>query len=93
MKLTSNFSKSEFDSKDGAEMPDDVLENVKIVAEQLQILIDLSKWSRNICKYPANFLTFSKTSSGISAPSLLSNSDLLKLLVSFIFFAFHFYNF
>jgi hypothetical protein len=41
MKLTSNFSKSEFDSKDGAEMPDDVLENVKIVAEQLQILRDV----------------------------------------------------
>jgi hypothetical protein len=40
MKLTSNFSKSEFDSKDGAEMPDDVLANVKIVAEQLQILRD-----------------------------------------------------
>jgi uncharacterized protein YcbK (DUF882 family) len=41
MKLTSNFSKSEFDSKDGAEMPDDVLANVKIVAEQLQILRDV----------------------------------------------------
>jgi uncharacterized protein YcbK (DUF882 family) len=40
MKLTSNFSKSEFDSKDGTEMPDDVLVNVKIVAEQLQILRD-----------------------------------------------------
>jgi uncharacterized protein YcbK (DUF882 family) len=38
MKLTSNFSKSEFDSKDGAEMPDDVLANVKIVAEQLEVL-------------------------------------------------------
>jgi uncharacterized protein YcbK (DUF882 family) len=41
MKLTSNFSKSEFDSKDGAEMPDDVLENIKVVAEQLQILRDV----------------------------------------------------
>jgi uncharacterized protein YcbK (DUF882 family) len=40
MKLTNNFSKSEFDSKDGAEMPDDVLENVKKLAEQLQILRD-----------------------------------------------------
>jgi uncharacterized protein YcbK (DUF882 family) len=38
MKLTSNFSKSEFDSKDGAEMPDNVLANVKIVAEQLEVL-------------------------------------------------------
>lgn len=41
MKLTKNFSKSEFDSKDGAEMPDNVLENVKVVAEQLQVLRDV----------------------------------------------------
>lgn len=41
MKLTANFSKSEFDSKDGAEMPSDVLENVKVVAEQLQVLRDV----------------------------------------------------
>ena len=41
MKLTTNFSKSEFDSKDGAEMPSDVLENVKVVAEQLQVLRDV----------------------------------------------------
>jgi len=40
MKLTKNFSKSEFDSKDGAEMPDDVLENIKVIAEQLQVLRD-----------------------------------------------------
>ena len=41
MKLTTNFSKSEFESKDGAEMPSDVLENVKVVAEQLQVLRDV----------------------------------------------------
>ena len=41
MKLTKNFSKSEFESKDGAPMPDDVLENVKVVAEQLQVLRDV----------------------------------------------------
>ena len=41
MKLTKNFSKSEFDSKDGAAMPDDVLENIKIIAEQLQVLRDV----------------------------------------------------
>lgn len=41
MKLTKNFSKSEFDSKDGAEMPDNVLENIKVVAEQLQVLRDV----------------------------------------------------
>ena len=40
MKLTKNFSKSEFDSKDGAAMPDDVLENIKVIAEQLQVLRD-----------------------------------------------------
>ena len=40
MKLTNNFSKSEFDSKDGAEMPSDVLENVKKLAGYLQILRD-----------------------------------------------------
>lgn len=38
MKLTENFSKSEFDSKDGAEMPNDVLMNVQKLAGQLQIL-------------------------------------------------------
>jgi len=40
MKLTENFSKAEFDSKDGSQMPDDVLENVKLLAEQLQFLRD-----------------------------------------------------
>ena len=40
MKLTNNFSKSEFDSKDGAEMPTDVLKNVKKLAGYLQILRD-----------------------------------------------------
>lgn len=36
MKLTNNFSKSEFDCKSGEEMPLDVLENVKLLAIQLQ---------------------------------------------------------
>jgi uncharacterized protein YcbK (DUF882 family) len=40
MKLTTNFSKSEFDSKDGAEMPANVLANVKKLAENLQVLRD-----------------------------------------------------
>ena len=43
MKLTENFSKSEFDSKDGAEMPSDVLENIKKVANELQVLRDVLK--------------------------------------------------
>ena len=36
MKLTKNFNKSEFDSRDGAEMPIQVLRNVKVLAKQLQ---------------------------------------------------------
>lgn len=38
MKLTEHFSKSEFDSGDGSEMPEDVLNNVKKVAEQLEVV-------------------------------------------------------
>ena len=40
MKITNNFSKIEFESKDGAEMPDNVLSNIKLLATQLQILRD-----------------------------------------------------
>ena len=40
MKLTNNFYKSEFDSKDGAEMPSEVLQNIRQLAEQLQVLRD-----------------------------------------------------
>ena len=36
MKLTNNFTKSEFDCKSGEEMPLEVLENVKLLAIQLQ---------------------------------------------------------
>ena len=38
MRLTTNFWKSEFDSKDGASMPDDVLYNIQKLANQLQVL-------------------------------------------------------
>lgn len=38
MRLTTNFWKSEFDSKDGAEMPNDVLYNIQKLANQLQTL-------------------------------------------------------
>lgn len=41
MKLTENFSLSEFNSKDGASMPDDVLKNIKELAKNLQWLRDL----------------------------------------------------
>lgn len=43
MKLTSNFSKKEFDSNDGAAMPPDVLDNIKRLAHQLQVLRDTVK--------------------------------------------------
>lgn len=40
MKLTNNFDSTEFDSKDGAEIPVDVLCNLKNLAKNLQILRD-----------------------------------------------------
>lgn len=40
MRLSKNFWKSEFDSKDGAEMPTDVLFNIQKLANQLQVLRD-----------------------------------------------------
>ena len=40
MKLTTNFRKSEFDSKDGAEMPAEVLTNINKLAANLQVLRD-----------------------------------------------------
>ncbi len=43
MKLTTNFYKEEFNSKDGAPMPLDVLENIKDLANQLQVIRDYIK--------------------------------------------------
>jgi len=40
MQLTKNFSKSEFDSKDGSPMPFEVLQNVQELAVNLQVLRD-----------------------------------------------------
>jgi len=40
MKLTNNFSKSEFECNSGCEMPLDVLDNVKLLAIQLQLIRD-----------------------------------------------------
>lgn len=40
MKLTKDFSKKEFDCKDGSEMPASVLANIKLVANELQIVRD-----------------------------------------------------
>jgi len=40
MKLTKNFRKSEFECKCGCVMPKDVLENIKLLAIQLQIIRD-----------------------------------------------------
>jgi len=38
MKITNNFSLSEFDSKDGAKMPEDVKRNVIELANNLQVI-------------------------------------------------------
>lgn len=40
MKLTKNLNKEEFDCNDGSEMPEEVLENIKKLAVQLQIVRD-----------------------------------------------------
>lgn len=40
MRLTKNFSSEEFDCKCGCDMPEDVLENVKLLATQLQKIRD-----------------------------------------------------
>ena len=40
MKLTENFRKEEFDSKDGACMPNDVLNNIAELAKNVQIIRD-----------------------------------------------------
>ena len=40
MKLSNNFTKEEFDSNDGADMPSDVLGNVIELARNLQIIRD-----------------------------------------------------
>ena len=40
MRLTKNFTSREFKSKDGAQMPEDVLCNIKDLADNLQVLRD-----------------------------------------------------
>ena len=40
MKLTDNFSLQEFQSKDGAPFPNDVMNNLVTLAQQLQVLRD-----------------------------------------------------
>lgn len=40
MKLTKNFNRIEFDSKDGTPVPESLMENIGELAEQLQILRD-----------------------------------------------------
>ena len=42
MKLTRNFSLNEFNSKDGAEMPAEVLKNVIELASDLQKIRDVA---------------------------------------------------
>lgn len=40
MQLTKNFSKREFNSKDGKRMPSEVLDNIKVLAKQIQTIRD-----------------------------------------------------
>lgn len=40
MKLTENFTRQEFDCKNGIQVPVDLLGNVQVLAQQLQILRD-----------------------------------------------------
>lgn len=40
MQLTTNFTKQEFECRDGSAMPSEVLENVKLLAKELQVLRD-----------------------------------------------------
>ena len=40
MKLEKNFSLHEFKCKDGTEVPEDLVDNVKLLAENLQVLRD-----------------------------------------------------
>lgn len=40
MQLTKNFKKSEFDSKDGSQMPSEVLVNIKELAKNIQVIRD-----------------------------------------------------
>ncbi len=60
MKLTNNFSKSEFDCSCGCDMPKDVLNNVQKVANQLQML-------RNVVGIPI------KINSGYRCPDYNDN--------------------
>ena len=40
MKLTTNFSKHEFDCSDGSEMPDNILANIRVLASYFQVIRD-----------------------------------------------------
>ncbi|MDO4782631.1 MAG: D-Ala-D-Ala carboxypeptidase family metallohydrolase [Capnocytophaga felis] len=40
MQLTTNFTKQEFECRDGSAMPSEALENVKLLAKELQVLRD-----------------------------------------------------
>lgn len=48
MKLTENFSRSEFDCKDGTKVPDEFMDNLQELAENLQVLRDYVETSVSI---------------------------------------------
>jgi len=41
MQLTDNFNKSEFECSCGCDMPEEVFDNIKILAQQLQVIRDM----------------------------------------------------
>ena len=54
MRLTKNFSLSEFDCNDGTEMPSELLTNVLELAENLQVLRVLVIMQRSVGQRIAN---------------------------------------
>lgn len=48
MKLTDNFSRAEFDCNDGTEVPEELMENVQELADNLQLLRDVVNASMSI---------------------------------------------
>ena len=68
MKLTKNFKMQEFDSKDGAPMPSEVLFNVQKLANQLQAL-------RNVLNLPIRINSAYRSSSHNKKVGGASNSQ------------------
>ena len=46
--LSKNFKKSEFKCRDGSEVPDELMDNLKDLVENLQIIRDEFTWTKTI---------------------------------------------